>query len=108
MRVVCCRVALLALVSLAAARCAASPSGDGTVPGAVVAGSAPGESCAAKLSPDASSIYRAAVPDMRRDTDLPSLLREKVMPMVASDQIELSAARPAAEQAAACLEQLRR
>ena len=106
MRVVCCRVALLAF-ALLAARCTAPPAGDGAVAGAATTGSAAGESCAAKLTPDASSIYRAAAPDMHSDTDLASLLREKVMPMVVSDQIRFSAARPAAEQAAACLQLLR-
>jgi len=61
-----------------------------------------------KLSPEANLVYRAAAPDMRRDADLPSLLREKVMYMVFSDQLQRSAARPAAEQAAACLQLQRR
>ena len=56
------------------------------------------------LSPEASSVYRAAAPDMCRDADLAGLLRERVMYMVLSDHLQRSAARPAAEQAAACLQ----
>lgn len=108
MRVVRCRLFLLAFALLAFARCAAPPVKDSTAASAAAAEGTAGASCAAKLSPEASAIYRASAPDMRRDTDLPSLLREKVMPMVASNQIEFSAARPAAEQAAACLELMRR
>ncbi len=98
MRRVCCRVALLASALFGFAGCAVISEAD----------SAAGESCAAKLSPEASAVYRAAAPDMHRDTDLPSLLRRKVMFMVFSDRIQRSAARPAAEQAAACLELLQR
>lgn len=100
MRIVCCRMALLSSVLLGLSSCAAPPAADS----ATVADSAAGESCAAKLSPEASSVYRAAAPDMRRDADLASLLREKVMYMVLSDHLQRSAARPAAEQAAACLQ----
>ncbi len=108
MRFVRCRLPLIALALLVSARCSAPPSENSTIVGAAATESAAGESCAAKLSPDASSIYHAAAPEMHRDTDLRSLLRAKVMPMVATDQIQISAARPAAEQAAACLQLVRR
>ncbi len=108
MPLVCYRVALLASVLFGSASCAVIPKTDNAVADPTVAESAAGESCAAKLSPEASSVYRAAAPDMHRDTDLPSLLRRKVMLMVFSSQIQRSAARPAAEQAAACLQLLRR
>ncbi len=107
MRVFCCRMALLASALFGLASCGASPTVESAVVDTALAERAGGESCAAKLSPEASLVYRAAAPDMRRDADLPSLLREKVMYMVISDQLQRSAARPAAEQAAACL-QLRR
>ena len=111
MRRACCRVALLALALFGAARCADRPP---AVSGAASSAASPaatestsGKDCAAKLSPEASSIYRAAAPDMHQDTDLPSLLREKVMSMVVSGELRRSAARPAAEQAATCLDLLR-
>ena len=111
MRPAFCRVALLALALFGAARCADRPP---TASGAASPAASPavtegasGESCAAKLPPDASSVYQAAAPDMHHDTDLPSLLRGKVMAMVMGGQLRRSAARPAAEQAAACLQMLR-
>lgn len=108
MRLICCRMALLASALFGFASCAATPTADSAVVGAAMVESGGHESCAAKLSPEASAVYRVAAPDMHRDTDLPSLLREKVMYMVLSDQIQRSAARPAAEQAAACLQLQRR
>ena len=107
MRLACCRAALLASALFGIASCADSHTVESAAAGPVLTENAASESCTAKLSPDASSIYRAAAPDMRRDTELPSLLREKVMPMVLSGQMRRSTARPAAEQAAACLQLLR-
>ncbi len=107
MRPVCCRVALLASVLFSSASCTDTPKADSAVDSSTVAESAVGESCAAKLSPEARAVFRAAAPDMRRNTDLPSLLRRKVMFMVFSDRLQRSAARPAAEQAATCLQLLR-
>jgi len=107
MRLACCRVTLLALALLTAARCADRRPADSTAAGPAVIESASSENCAAQLLPEATSIYRVAAPDMNRDTDLPSLLRERVMSMVLSGQLRRSAARPAAEQAAACLQLLR-
>ena len=104
MRHICCRMALLASVLFGFSSCAAPPKADSAMADAAITDSAAGESCAAKLSPAASSVYRAAAPDMRRDADLASLLREKVIYMVLTDHLQRSAARPAAEQAAACLQ----
>lgn len=106
MRRACCRVALLALTLFSAACCAdRSPAASGAASPAATK-STFGEVCAAKLSPDANAIYRVAAPDVHHDTDLANLLREKVMSMVVSGQLQRSAARPAAEQAAACLQLL--
>ncbi len=107
MRLACCRVALLALVLFGAARCADRSSPASGAAGPAATGSTSGEDCAAKLPPDANAIYRAAVPDMQHDTDLASLLREKVMSMIVNGELRRSAARPAAEQAADCLQLLR-
>ena len=101
------RVAVLALALLGAARCADPPPAASGAASPAATENMSGEGCAAKLSPDASSIYRVAAPDMHHDTDLASLLREKVMAMVMSGELRRSAARPAAEQAATCLQLLR-
>ena len=106
MRLACCRVALLAL-ALGVTRCADHPAAPGGTASPVVTEGMSGEDCAAKLSPDASSIYRVAAPDMHHDTDLPSLLREKVMAMVMGGELRRSVARPAAVQAATGLQLLR-
>jgi hypothetical protein len=107
MRRACCRLALLAPVLFGSASCSATPKTDDAGNAPTAKAIAAGESCAAKLPPDASSIYRVSAPDMRRDTDLRSLLRKQVMFMVIKDEIQRSAARPAAEKAAACLQLLR-
>lgn len=107
MRLACCRAALFASALFGIASCADSRTAQSAASGPALAENTATESCTSKLSPDASSIYRAAAQDMRRDTDLPSLLREKIMPMVLSGQMRRSTARPAAEQAAACLQLLR-
>lgn len=72
-----------------------------------LADAAGAQSCAAKLSPAAQSIYRAAAPEVRPDTDLPALLRSKVRPMVMSGQIPENVARPEAEHAGECLRLLK-
>ena len=107
MRLACCRMALLALVLLGATCCAdRHPAASGAAGPAVTEGMS-GEDCAAKLSPDASSIYRVAAPDMHHDTDLASLLREKVMAMVMSGELKRRAPPPPAPHAATFLQLLR-
>jgi len=64
------------------------------------------ESCAKNLSPPALKIYRAAAPDMKRDTDIGAVLREKVRPMVMSGDMNRATARPAATAASFCLRNL--
>jgi len=90
MRLACCRVTLLALALLTATRCADRRPADSTAAGPAVIESASSENCAAQLSLEATSIYRISAPDMNRDTDLPSLLRERVMSMVLRAHPELS------------------
>ena len=96
------RGALLALVSVGSAGCAVTPKSN-----TAVAQDSSNQSCVAKLSPEAGLVYRASALDMRRDTDLSALLRDRVIILVFTDQLSRDAARPAAEQAAVCLEQLR-
>ena len=99
------RVALVASAILGAASCSPAPRASSA--GAVVARDATAQSCPTKLSPQASLIYQGAALDMRSDTDMPTLLREKVIALVFTDRLAASEARPAAEQAATCLEELR-
>jgi hypothetical protein len=60
-------------------------------------------SCARTLSPAALEIYRAAAPDLKPDTNMASLLRAKVMPMVMSGDMNRTTARTAATAASFCL-----
>ncbi len=60
-------------------------------------------SCARTLSPAALEIYRAAAPELRPGTDMASLLRAKVMPMVMSGDMNRTTARTAATAASFCL-----
>ncbi len=73
-----------------------------------VADAAAGDACARDLSPVGLSIYRAAAPDLHRDTNIPDLLRAKVRPMVEAGQIDRAKGRPEAEAAGHCLQALRR
>ena len=99
-------VALLASTLFGLAACVNTPGSD-TANAAPNKASTAADGCAAKLSPEASLVYRVAALDMRPNTDLAVLLRERVMMLVFTDQLDRGAARPAAEQAAECLEQLR-
>jgi len=76
--------------------------------GPALADAAAGEACAGALSGPALQIYRAAAPELRADTDLASLLRAKVAPMVLFGPLDTATARVAAKAAADCLEALRR
>lgn len=71
------------------------------------ADAAAGERCANSLSPLGLRIYRAAAPDLHADTDITTLLKAKVRPMVDSKEIDRATARPAAQAAGACLAALR-
>jgi hypothetical protein len=64
------------------------------------------ESCAKTLSPAALQIYRAAAPDVKPNSNMPHLLRSKVMPMVMSGDMTVKIARPAAMAASFCLRDL--
>ena len=101
------RGAALALVSVGFAGCTVAPRTEAAKAGPEVAQGSTHEGCVAKLSPEAGLVYRASALDMRHDTDMPTLLRERVMMLVFTGRLERDAARPAAEQAAVCLEQLR-
>jgi len=64
------------------------------------------ESCAKTLSPAALSIYRAAAPKMTPGSDMASVLRSTVIPMVMSGDMTRKTARPAATAASFCLRSL--
>lgn len=62
--------------------------------------------CAAQLSPKASVIYHDIAPHIMPDTDLETIMRQRVMMMIVTGDLSMRAARPAAEKAAECLEML--
>jgi hypothetical protein len=72
------------------------------------ADTASGEACSKTLPPPALLIYRAASPDMKTNTDMAVLLRQKTIPLVMSGDMTRTTARPAAIAASSCLEQLRK
>jgi len=64
-------------------------------------------SCAKHLSPAALEIYRAAAPDMGQGSDIATLLRARVLPMVMNGDMNRTTARIAATAASVCLRDLR-
>ncbi len=92
------RIRCRSLVLLLAAGACAGPGPQ------QAAGSNPGaEACATQLSPKASAIYHDIAPHMTPDTNLETIMRERVMMMIVSGDMSMGAARPAAEKAADCL-----
>jgi len=61
------------------------------------------EACAKTLSPAALQIYQAAAPDMRPDSDMANVLRDKVLPLVMAGDMNRRTARVAATEASVCL-----
>jgi hypothetical protein len=59
--------------------------------------------CAAKLNPDAKSIYTDAVPSMTPGADLRSVLTRVVMPRVMHGDMTRHTAEPRAREASECL-----
>ena len=71
---------------------------------AIAADRVAADDCAAKLDPDAKSIYVAAVPAMKPGANLRRVLTHVVMPKVMSGTLTRTTAPPLAEQASRCLE----
>ena len=71
---------------------------------ATAAEPAAAESCAAKLDPDARSIYAEAAPSIKPGADLRAVLTRVMMPKVMSGAMNRRTATPLAEQASHCLE----
>lgn len=63
--------------------------------------------CAAKLNATARLIYNTVAPQVPGNADLRGLITDRTRSLVISGQISRSDARPAAEAAGQCLEQLR-
>jgi hypothetical protein len=101
------RPLLIAAFALGCAGCSVPSTGipPADVPATSAASAA---ECAAKLPPAAGIIYKDAAADVHAETNMESLLRFKVMMLIATDRIKRSEARPAAERAAECLEMLQR
>jgi len=65
------------------------------------------DACAAKLNPDAKSIYTAAVPDMAKPgADMRAVLTRIVMPRVMHGDMTRKTAEPRAREASECLDLL--
>ncbi|MCW3005286.1 MAG: hypothetical protein JWQ20_4584 [Conexibacter sp.] len=62
------------------------------------------DACAAKLNPDAKSIYTAAAPSVKPGADLRSVLTRVVMPRVMHGDMTRHNAEPRAREASECLE----
>jgi hypothetical protein len=62
------------------------------------------DACAAKLNPDARSIYSAAAPDMAKPgADMRAVLTRVVMPRVMHGDMNRRTAEPRAREASECL-----
>lgn len=61
------------------------------------------DACAAKLSPDAKSVYAATIGSVKPGVDLTAAITEKTRGLVMSGKLSRGAARPAAEAAGTCL-----
>jgi hypothetical protein len=71
---------------------------------AVAADSAAADACAAKLNPDAKSIYAAAAPDMAKPgADMRAVLTKVVTPKVMHGDMTRKTAEPRAREASECL-----
>jgi hypothetical protein len=71
---------------------------------AFAADSAAADACAAKLNPDAKSIYTEAAPDMAKPgADMRTVLTKVVMPKVMHGDMTRKTAEPRAREASECL-----
>lgn len=60
--------------------------------------------CSATLTADQKLIYQTVLPDLKRETDLPSLVRTKVMALVNAGRLSISTAPDDARTAGRCLQ----
>jgi hypothetical protein len=60
--------------------------------------------CAASLTASQKLIYQSVLPDLKRETDLPTLVRAKVMALVTAGRLQMSSAPDDAQVAASCLQ----
>ena len=61
------------------------------------------DACAAKLNPDARSIYTEAAPSMKPGADLKAVVTRVVMPRVMHGDMNRHTAEPRAREASECL-----
>ncbi len=61
------------------------------------------DACAAKLNPDAKSIYTEAAPSMKPGADMRAVLTHVVMPRVMHGDMNRRTAEPRAREASECL-----
>ncbi|GAB0119731.1 hypothetical protein [Acidisoma sp. 7E03] len=65
------------------------------------------QACAAKLTPEAKSIYDAAAPKMTPTTDMRDLLKSTTFGLIMQGEVKQADARPSAMAAAKCLRNLK-
>jgi hypothetical protein len=70
---------------------------------ALAADAAAAGACAAKLPPNGRLIYDAVAPSVKPDSDLKSLVPEKVRPIVMSGKLDRATAQAIAPAAGECL-----
>lgn len=61
------------------------------------------DACAAKLSPDAKTVYAATIGSVKAGVDLTAVVTAKTRDLVMSGKLSRGNARPAAEAAGTCL-----
>ena len=77
------------------------------LPTTVLAGKIEAEACAASLSPSAKQIYAATAPNITPTSNLRQLVTEQTRALVRSGKVSRTDARPNAQAAGRCLQQLK-
>jgi hypothetical protein len=73
-------------------------------PAAALADTRSATACAANLTANQRLIYLSVLPDLKRDTDLVTLIRAKTMALVTTGRLSMSAAPDEAKAAGHCLQ----
>jgi hypothetical protein len=87
---------LIAVIAAAAVQLLSAPA---------LADRAAADACATKLSPEAKLIFATVIGEVKPGANLPDVVRAKTRGLVMAGKLSRGQARPAAEQAGACLKQ---
>ncbi len=74
-----------------------------TLPVTAFADTLSARTCAASLTTDQRLIYQSVLPELTQETDLPSLIRSKVMALVTAGRLQTASAPDDAKIAGRCL-----